>query len=108
MSDEDAYAAYTRGHDLLRMREYHQAAVAFEAAKRLEPRKASIREGLGRAYLACRAYARAREEFQVAVDLHPTDGYAHFGLGRSCDRMGDRMMARRHYRLARLFGGPSD
>lgn len=108
MTTFEAYEAFTSGSELLRMREFHQAAVALERAKALEPQKASIREALGRAYLSCRAYARARDEFQAAVDMQPTDGYAHFGLARAFDRLGEGVMARRHYKLARCFGTELD
>ena len=99
----DAYEAYTNGQWLIEAREFDQAAVALERAKVLEPDKGSIREALGRAYLAARSYQRAAEEFGVAVELCPTDGYAHYGLARSLSRLGDPAAAR-HYRLARLFG----
>ncbi len=99
----DAYEAFCNGQWLLQVREFDQAAVALERAKALEPDKGSIREALGRAYLAARAYARAAEEFGAAVELSPTDGYAHYGLARSLSRLGDPLAAR-HYRLARLFG----
>jgi Flp pilus assembly protein TadD len=100
----EAYDAFVRGSALLAQRDYHQAAVALERARRLEPDKGSVREALGRAYLSCRRYEAARLEFQAAVDLHPTDGYAHFGLARSLDRLGLTRLAARHYRLARCFG----
>ena len=104
MSDRaDAYEAFCNGQWLLQAREFDQAAVALERAKALEPDKGSIREALGRAYLAARSYRRAAEEFGVAVELSPTDWYAHYALARSLSRLGDPMAAR-HYRLARLFG----
>jgi tetratricopeptide (TPR) repeat protein len=99
----DAYEAFCNGQWLLEAREYRQAVIALERAKALEPDKASIREALGRAYLASRSYRRAADEFGVAVDLAPTDGYAHYGLARSLSRLGDPL-ARRHYRLAKCFG----
>jgi Flp pilus assembly protein TadD len=103
----DAYQSYRRGHELLASRDFHQATVAFERAKLLEPDKASIREALGRAYLSSRAYRKAAREFAKAVELAPTDGYAHYGLARSLDRLGERRMAARHYKLARVFGAPA-
>jgi Flp pilus assembly protein TadD len=99
-----AYEDFRRGSDLLANRDFHQAAVALERAKRLEPDKGSIREALGRAYLSSRSYSKAAEEFQAAVDLAPTDHYAHFGLGRALERLGDRERAQFHYKLARCFG----
>jgi tetratricopeptide (TPR) repeat protein len=99
----EAYEAYQNGQWLLEKREFRQAAIALERAKALEPDKGSIREALGRAYLAARAYRRAAEEFGVAVELSPTDGYAHYGLARSLSRLGDPL-AKRHFRLADLFG----
>ena len=82
-SPGEAYEAFRNGSWLLEVREFRQAAIALERAKALEPDKGSIREALGRAYLASRSYARAAEEFGVAVELCPTDGYAHYGLARS-------------------------
>ncbi len=98
-----AYEAFRNGTWLLEVREYRQAVIALERAKALEPDKASIREALGRAYLASRSYRRAADEFGAAVDLQPTDGYAHYGLARSLSRLGDPL-ARKHYKLATLFG----
>ena len=99
----EAYEAFRNGSWLLEAREYPQAVIALERAKALEPDKASIREALGRAYLASRAYRRAADEFLAAVEISPTDGYAHYGLARSLSRLGDPL-ARRHYRLAECFG----
>jgi uncharacterized protein HemY len=101
-SSTAAYEAFREGTWLLDVREYHQAAVALERAKSLEPAKSSIREALGRAYLSVRAYRKAAEEFAVAVEMQPTDGYAHYGLARALERLGDPA-AQTHYRLARWF-----
>lgn len=103
MSEYEAYEAFTRGHELLRSRDFHQAATAFQRARRLEPDKASIREALGRAYMGCREFDRAREEFEAAVALGPTDGYAHYGLAKALERLGDTEAAARHFTLARCF-----
>lgn len=103
MSEFEAYEAFTRGHALLRSKDFHPAAVALERAKRLEPDKASVREALGRAYMGTGDFARAREEFAAAVELGPTDGYAHFGLAKALERLGDRTLAARHFTLARYF-----
>jgi len=103
VSEFEAYEAFTRGHALLRSRDFHQAAIALERARRLEPDKASVREALGRAYMGCREFDRAREEFEAAVELGPTDGYAHFGLAKALERLGDRKLAERHFMLARRF-----
>lgn len=104
MDEYTAYDAYTRGMDLLRRGEPHQAAVALATAKRHEPEKGSIREALGRAHLASGDYERAATEFGKAVELAPTDHYAHYGLARALQRLGRGEDARRHYRLARCFG----
>jgi Flp pilus assembly protein TadD len=101
-----AYECYQRGHELLASRDFNQATVALERAKRLEPDKGSIREALGRAYISCRRYDDAAVEFAAAVELAPTDGYAHYGLARALERLGDRRRAARHYKLARVFGSP--
>lgn len=103
-AERTAYEAFRRGSELLDAREFRQATVALEQAKRLEPDKGSIREALGRAYLSSRQYEHAVEEFAAAVELAPTDHYAHYGLARSSERLGDARRAARHYKLARLFG----
>ena len=103
-SEHPAYDAYQRGMELLSSRDAHQAAVALEEAKRLEPEQASIREALGRARLQTGAYADAVEEFSKVLELSPTDHYAHYCLGRALDRLGKSADAARHYRLARCFG----
>jgi Flp pilus assembly protein TadD len=102
----EAYECFRRGTALLESRDFMQAAVALERAKRLEPDKASIREALARAYLSVRAYRRAADEFQATVDLSPTNHYPHYSLGRSLERLGDGPGAARHYRLARCLGSP--
>jgi len=107
-AQRDAYDAFQRGSELLEAREFRQATVALEQAKRLEPAKGSIREALGRAYLSSRQYRHAAEEFAVAVDLAPTDHYAHYGLARSLERLGEGRGAARHYKLARCFGWEPD
>lgn len=101
---EMVYEWFRRGSELLARRDYHQAALVLERAKRAEPDKGSIREALGRAYLSARAYGQAAEEFQAAVDIAPTDHYAHYGLGRALERLGEADRAAYHYKLARCFG----
>ena len=68
MSEVGAYEHFQRGSELLASRDFHQAALALEMAKRIEPDKASSREALGRAYLSVREYAKAAEEFEVVVE----------------------------------------
>lgn len=104
MSEFAAYDSFTRGSALLEAGDAHAAAVALEAAKRLEPRTASIREALGRAYLTVRDFARAADEFAVVIELSPTDHYAHYGLGRALAGLGDAAGARHHFAMARLLG----
>lgn len=100
----DAYHYYSRGMELLESGDFRQSAVALEQAKRLEPDKGSIREALARAYLSTRSYRAAERESQALVDGEPTNHYGHFLLGRALERLGRRMDARRHYRLARCLG----
>ncbi len=103
-SEFEAYDCYTRGSSLLASGDAHAAAVALERARELEPQSTSIRETLGRAYLAMRRDRSAADEFAAIVAVHPTDHYAHYGLGRALDRLGERSAAFRHYRLAEVFG----
>ena len=99
-----AYESFTNGMQLLESGEFHQSVVALERAKRMEPAMASIREGLGRAYLSLRRYERAAHELGALVEMSPTNHYAHYCLGRALRRLGDERGARRHMTLARHLG----
>jgi Flp pilus assembly protein TadD len=97
---ESAYDLFARGMGFLAEGHPHQAAMFLGRAKLLEPDKASIREGLGRAwYMAGRA-VRARREFAKAVQIDPASDYAHFGLALACERTGQRLRALGHVKLA--------
>ena len=104
MSEPDAYEYFQRGSELLSTRDFHQATVALENAKRLEPGMASIREALGRAYLSIRAYGAAAFEFEAVVEISPTNHYAHYCLGRAYRGMNQHEQAARAFELARCLG----
>ncbi len=99
-SAESAYDLLQRGHELLASRHHAQAAIVLERADRLEPRKASILEALGRAYFNSNQPERARETFERLLELDPSAHYAHFALGQSLKRLGRRDEAGTHLRLA--------
>ena len=100
----NAYEAFCNGQWLLEVREYRQAVIALERAKALEPDKASIREALGRAYLASRVLpagrrrVRRRRRSRSPPTATPTTAWR-----APSSRLGDPL-ARRHYRLAKCFG----
>jgi Flp pilus assembly protein TadD len=97
---ESAYDLLQRGHALLEGRHHAQAAIVLERADRLEPRKGSILEALGRAYFNSGQAERARETFTALLDVDPSAHYAHYGLAMSLKRLGRRSEARTHLRLA--------
>jgi Flp pilus assembly protein TadD len=97
----ETYDLYQLGKSRLREGMTAQATVPLEKAKRLEPGKASIREALGIAYFRLSRWDEAEAEFRALVELAPADHYAHFALGRALDRLGRRVEARGHYKLAR-------
>jgi tetratricopeptide (TPR) repeat protein len=97
---ESAYELFQRGHELLEGRHHAQAAIVLERAARLEPRKASILEALGRAYYNSGRHERARVAFEELLDIDPSAHYAHFALGQSLKRLGRRDEAGTHLRLA--------
>ena len=96
----EAYERFTEGQALLASSDLHAAAVALERARDLEPDKGSIREALARAYFGTRRFAAAEIEFEKVLDLDPVNDYAHFGIGLCRLRVGDRVGARGHLRLA--------
>ena len=97
---ESAYDLLQRGQALLDRRHYAQAAIVLERADRLEPRKGSILEALGRGYFNSGQAERARETFEILVDVDPSSHYGHYALGQSLKRLGRRGEAGTHLRLA--------
>ena len=96
----EAYDFFQEGRRRLRKGMTAQATVPLEKAKRLEPRKASIREALGIAYFRLRRWREAEEEFRAVLELSPTDHYAHYALGRALEKQGKEAEANGHYKLA--------
>jgi tetratricopeptide (TPR) repeat protein len=97
---ETAYGLLQRGNALMRRRHYAQAAVLLERAARLEPRRGSIIEALGRACYNSGQHERAAEVFAELLEVDPSLPYAHFALGQSLKRLGRTDVARTHLRLA--------
>ena len=96
----ETYDLFQQGRAHLHEGRAAQATVALEKAKRREPRKASIREALGIAYLRIQRYEEAEEEFRVMLELSPADHYAHYALGRALEKQGRDAEANGHYKLA--------
>jgi Flp pilus assembly protein TadD len=96
----DAYDLFQQGRQLLTDGMPAQATVALEKAKRLEPKKASIREALGIAYFRIQRWQEAEAEFRAVLEISPTDDYAHYALGRSLEKQGRDAEANGHYKLA--------
>lgn len=97
---ETAYALLQRGQALLESRHYAQAAVVLERAARLEPRKGSILEALGRAYYNSAQHQRAQAAFAALVEIDPTSHYGHYALGQSLKHLGLDHRAWTHLKLA--------
>ena len=97
---ESAYELLQRGQGLLARRHHAQAAIVLERADRLEPRKGSILEPLGRAYFMSSQLERAADTFRLLLDVDPSNHYAHYALGRSLIRLGRVDEGRTHLRLA--------
>jgi Flp pilus assembly protein TadD len=97
---ESAYGLLQRGHDLMRSRHHAQAATVLARAARLEPRKGSILEALGRAYYNSGQHAAAAETFETLLEVDPSAHYAHYALGQSLKQLGRVKEARTHLRLA--------
>ena len=97
---ETAYGLLQRGKALMSRRHFAQAAVLLERAARLEPRRGSILETLGRAFYNSGQHERAAEVFGELLEVDPSLPYAHFALGQSLKRMGRPDEARTHLRLA--------
>jgi Flp pilus assembly protein TadD len=108
MDDAEAYVAFQEGSRLLDTGNAHAATVALERARALEPEKGSIRETLARAYFRSGRFEAAEDEFRATLELDPVNDYAHFGVGLCRLRVGDRVQARRHLRLATAMRPDND
>ena len=97
---ESAYELLQRGQALIRGRHHAQAAVVLDRARKLEPRKGSILEALGRACYNSRQYERAREAFEALLEVDPSSHYGHYALGQSLKQLGRDREAWTHLRLA--------
>lgn len=97
---ESAYELLQRGQALMRKRHHAQAAIVLERAARLEPRRGSILEALGRAYYNSHQHDRARETFEALLELDPSSHYGHYALGQSLKQLGREREAWTHLRLA--------
>jgi Flp pilus assembly protein TadD len=100
MSEHEAYDAFQEGRRRLKKGMAAQATVVLERAKRLEPKKASIREALGIAYFRLRRWEEAEAEFRALLELSPADDYGHYALGRALEKQGRDAEANGHYKLA--------
>jgi tetratricopeptide (TPR) repeat protein len=97
---ESAYGLFQRGQALSARRHYAAAAIVLERADRLEPRKGSILELLGRAYFMSRQWAAAAATFERLLEVDPTAHYGHYALGQTLKHLGKLSSARLHLRLA--------
>ena len=97
---ESAYELLQRGQALLDRRHYAQAAIVLERADRLEPRRGSILEALGRAYYNSGQHAEAADTFEKLLEIDPSAHYGHYALGQSLKQLGRTREARTHLRLA--------
>ncbi|HUJ08079.1 MAG TPA: tetratricopeptide repeat protein [Streptosporangiaceae bacterium] len=97
---EDTYALYRRGLDLLGRGSPAAAAQLLERAAAAEPESRSILEALGRAQFDTRRYEAAAGSFRRIVEASPSDDYAQFGLGLALARAGDHGGAAEHLALA--------
>ncbi len=97
---KNAYNAFQEGLRLLETGSAHAAVIQLERAKEAEPRKASVREALARAYYRTANFRLAAAEFAYVLELDPVNDYALFGLGKSQLRLGQPEIARGDLRLA--------
>ena len=99
-ANDDSYALYTRGMELLENGDFAAATVPLGKVATREPGKSSVREALGRALFRSRRFAEAATEFEAVVEQYPTNDFAHFCLGRALDLSGRSDDARRHLAIA--------
>jgi Flp pilus assembly protein TadD len=97
---ESAYELLQRGRALLARRHNAQAAIVLGRADRLEPRRGSILEPLGRACFMSGQLDRAVEVFEALLEVDPSSHYGHYALGRALVRLGRTDEGRTHLRLA--------
>ncbi len=83
-----AYYHFKTAKKLARENNFIKAIMHLEKAKHSEPKKASIREALARAYYNCGFYAPAAKNFQKALEIDAANDFAYYGLGMSLAKLG--------------------
>ncbi len=83
-----AYYHFKTGEQFARENNFIKAIMHLEKAKCREPKKASIREALARAYYNCGFYAPAAKNFQKALEIDAANDFAYYGLGMSLAKQG--------------------
>ena len=97
---DGAYGMLRRGVELLEEGRPELAAHLLERARKMEPRKGSILEALGRAYYGTGRYAYAASSFEEALDVDPASDYAHYCLGLSYLKLNRHAEASGHLKIA--------
>ena len=96
----DLAEAYEKGRVYFEFGDYAAAARLLAPVAAAEPRNASVRLLLARAYFHSAQLRRAEAELAAVVDLDPVDEWARFALGRALERQSRPAEALPHYRLA--------
>jgi len=96
----EAYRSFIQGKRLYKKKEFLKAAMKLEGSKRLEPKRASIRELLAAAYYNLGLLEDSKHNFKKALDMDKSNDYAHFGLSLCLARQGDLDKALGHIKIA--------
>jgi len=86
--------AFSIGIAQFRRGDAHAAALAFEAAREIDPSSPEVYANLGFAYLELARPEDARDLFLAAIDLDPSRPNSYFGLAEALEQLGDRPAAR--------------
>lgn len=81
-SPEDIGLRLERGEEYLRLRDYAAALRDFERAQELDPERAEVYVGMGRAYFYLRRWREAEDALSTAISFDQDLEPAHFWLGK--------------------------
>lgn len=91
--DSKIVAYYNMANVYFDLRDYQNAADAYQSALKIDDKLSKIRNNLGLAFAGMKRLSEAAAEFKRAVDLKPRYAEAHYNLGVAHLQLGEKPQA---------------
>ena len=91
--DSKIVASYNMANVYFDLRDYQNAADAYQSALKIDDKLSKVRNNLGLAFVGMKRLSEAAAEFKRAVDLKPQYAEAHYNLGVAYLELGKKSEA---------------